>query len=85
MKLKIFRGNIGHLVFKTDFRNLEKKVKNHEAIVVETNKEIHVINIKTIVNNELINDCIKSLILNNKKIIDNTNKTMFILELFYRL
>lgn len=85
MKLMIGRGTAGNLLFKRQFRKLKEKAEKQEIIIVEINKDIHVINIKSIVNNELINNGIKKLILNNKKIIDNNVETMFILESIYRI
>lgn len=85
MKLMRGRGTAGKLLFKRQVRNLKEKAEKQEIIIVEINKDIHVINIKSIVNNELINNRIKKLILNNKKIIDNNVETMFILESIYRI
>ena len=85
MKLMIGRGTAGNLLFKRQFRKLKEKAEKQKIIVVQINKDIHVINIKSIINNELINNCIKKLILNNKKIIDNNVETMFILESIYRI
>lgn len=85
MKLMRGRGTAGNLLFKRQVRNLKEKAEKQEIIIVEINKDIHVINIKSIVNNELINNGIKKLILNNKKIIDNNVETMFILESIYRI
>lgn len=85
MKLMRGRGTAGNLLFKRQVRDLKEKAEKQEIIIVEINKDIHVINIKSIVNNELINNGIKKLILNNKKIIDNNVGTMFILESIYRI
>ena len=85
MKLMRGRGTAGNLLFKRQVRNLKEKAEKQEIIIVEINKDIHVINIKNIINNKLINNGIKKLILNNKKIIDNNVETMFILESIYRI
>lgn len=85
MKLVRYRSTTGDLLFKRDFRNLKEKAEKQEIIIVKINKDIHVINIKSIVNKELINNGIKKLILNNKKIINNNVETMFILESIYRI
>ena len=85
MKLVRYRSTTGDLLFKRDFRNLKEKAEKQEIIIVKINKDIHVINIKSIINKELINNGIKKLILNNKKIIDNNVETMFILESIYRI
>lgn len=85
MKLVRYRSTTGDLLFKRDFRNLKEKAEKQEIIIVKINKDIHVINIKSIVNKELINNGIKNLILNNKKIINNNVETMFILESIYRI
>ena len=85
MKLMRGRGTAGNLLFKRQVRNLKEKAEKQEIIIVEINKDIHIINIKSIVNNKLINNGIKKLILNNKKIIDNNVETMFILESIYRI
>lgn len=84
MKLMIGRGTVGNLLFKRQFRKLKEKAEKQEIIIVEINKEIHVINIKSIINNELTNNGIRNLILNNKMIIKNIIKTMVILKLIYR-
>ena len=84
MKLMIGRGTAGNLLFKRQFRKLKEKAEKQEIIIVEINKEIHVINIKSIINNELTNNGIRNLILNNKMIIKNIIKTMVILKLIYR-
>lgn len=84
MKLMIGRGTAGNLLFKRQFRKLKEKAEKQEIIIVEINKDIHVINIKSIVNNELTNNGIRNLILNNKMIIKNIIKTMVILKLIYR-
>lgn len=85
MKLVRYRSTTGDLLFRRNFRNLKEKAEKQEIIVAKINGDIHVINIKSIVNNELINNGIKKLILNNKKIIDNNVGTMFILESIYRI
>ena len=85
MKLVRYRSTTGDLLFRRNFRNLKEKAEKQEIIVAKINGDIHVINIKSIVNNELINNGIKKLILNNKKIIDNNVETMFILESIYRI
>lgn len=85
MKLMIGRGTVGNLLFKRQFRKLKEKAEKQEIIIVKINKEIHVINIKNIINNELINNGIKNLILNNKKVIDNNVETMCVLESIYRI
>lgn len=85
MKLMIGKGTAWNLLFKRQFRELKEKAEKQEIIIVEINKDIHIINIKSIVNNKLINNGIKKLILNNKKIIDNNVETMFILESIYRI
>ena len=84
MKLVRYRSTTGDLLFRRNFRNLKEKAEKQEIIVAKINGDIHVINIKNIINNQLINNGIKNLILNNKKVIDNNVETMFVLEIIYR-
>ena len=85
MKLVRYRSTTGDLLFRRNFRNLKEKAEKQEIIVAKINGDIHVINIKNIINNQLINNGIKNLILNNKKVIDNNVETMFVLESIYRI
>nr|DAS04614.1 MAG TPA: hypothetical protein [Caudoviricetes sp.] len=85
MKLMIGRGTAGNLLFKRQFRNLKEKAEKQEIIIVKINKEIHVINIKNIINNELISNGMKNLILNNKIILENNINTLNLLEIIYRI
>ncbi len=85
MKLEIYRSIAGDLLFKRQFKNLKEKVKKQEIIIVQFKWDIHVINIKNIINNELINNGIKKLILNNKIILENNINTLNLLEIIYRI
>lgn len=85
MKLMIGRGTTGNLLFKRKFKNLKEKAKKQEILIVKINKDIHVINIKSIINNKLINNGIKKLILKNKITLENNINTLSLLERIYRI
>ena len=85
MKLMIGRGTAGNLLFKRQVRNLKEKAEKQEIIIVKINKDIHVINIRSIINNELINNGIGKLILNNKIILENNINMLNLLERIYRI
>lgn len=85
MKLMIGRGTTGNLLFKRKFKNLKEKAKKQEILIVKINKDIHVINIKSIINNKLINNGIKKLILKNKITLENYINTLSLLERIYRI
>lgn len=85
MKLMIGRGTTGNLLFKRKFKNLKEKAKKQEILIVKINKDIHVINIKSIINNKLINNGIKKMILKNKITLENNINTLSLLERIYRI